>query len=279
MTRDAEMSRSRLRRPRAGLAARRDQLDDAQDDPRPAAVDPAALRRAAAPRRHPRGRRRPRSASWPARAEPGSDAQLQLLTPYAALQRGGDDAAWLRGLLDGTQELDGLAVDTEMRWTLLTSLASVGAVDEDRVGAELRARQHHHRPRARRARPRRPADRRGQGRRRGATASRSPDPPNAVVEAIGLGFTTVADPEVLRPFVATYHDALLDVWTTRTQAVAEAIVLHYYPAALADQALLDATQAWLDAHAGAPAGLRRLVAENRDGVARALRAQSRDADA
>jgi aminopeptidase N len=211
-------------------------------------------------------------------ARPGSDAQLQLLTTYAALQRGGDAAAWLQALLDGTQQLEGLAVDTEMRWTLLTSLAAVGGVDEDRVDAELeRDNTTTGRERAARTLAALPTpERKAAAWRDGVERA---DASNAVVEAIGLGFSTVADPAVLRPFVRTYHDALLDVWATRTQAVAEAIVVTYYPTVLADQELLDTTQAWLDAHRDAPAGLVRLVAENRDGVARALRAQSRDADA
>jgi aminopeptidase N len=70
---------------------------------------------------------------------------------------------------------------------------------------------------------------------------------------------------------------LLDMWGSRTHAIAEVIVQQFYPAALADQRLLDATQAWLDANADAPAALVRLVAENRDSVARALRAQACDA--
>jgi aminopeptidase N len=211
-------------------------------------------------------------------AEPGSDAQLQLLTTYAALQRGGEDGAWLLALLDGTQQLEGLAVDTEMRWTLLTALASAGAVDEARVQAELErddtttGRERAARTLAALPSPERKAAAWHDG-------VEDPDASNSVVEAIGEGFTTVVDPEVLRPFVSTYHDALLDVWSTRTQAVAEAVVVTYYPTVLADQELLDTTQAWLDAHPSAPAGLRRLVAENRDGVVRALRAQSRDADA
>ena len=48
-----------------------------------------------------------------------------------------------------------------------------------------------------------------------------------------------------------------------------------YPYPLADQALADATNAWLAAHPDIPA-LRRLVAENVAGVERALKAQERD---
>ena len=100
--------------------------------------------------------------------------------------------------------------------------------------------------------------------------------PNSVVEAVGLGFGRASDPEVLRPYVARYHDAVLEVWESRTHAIAEVILTAYYPMVLADRELLDASQQWLDAHQGAPAGLTRLVAENRDAVARALRAQDRD---
>ena len=47
--------------------------------------------------------------------------------------------------------------------------------------------------------------------------------------------------------------------------------------ALAGPELLATTEAWLSEHPQAPNGLRRLVAESRDTVARAVRAQERDA--
>ena len=62
-----------------------------------------------------------------------------------------------------------------------------------------------------------------------------------------------------------------------SHALVEALVLGFYPRPLADAALLEATQTWLDARPDAPAALRRLVAENRDPVVRALAAQERDA--
>ncbi len=211
-------------------------------------------------------------------AAPGSDAQLQLVTTYAALLRPGDDLSWVRGLLDGSQTLEGLAVDTEMRWTLLTALAATGNAPESEVDVE------HER------------DRTATGRERAARALAAiPRPelkaaawreaverdhlPNSVVEATGIGFGRPSDLALLEPYVERYHAMLEDVWASRTHAIAEAIVVWFYPRALADQRLLDATQAWLDTHPEAPAALVRLVAENRDGVARALRAQRRDAEA
>ncbi len=211
-------------------------------------------------------------------AEPGSDAQFQLLTTYAAVQGGGQDAAFVRGLYDGSEVLEGLAIDTEMRWTLLTSLAASGDATEAEIAAE------------------RDRDNTATGRERAAQALASmPRPemkaaawhegventslPNSVVEATGLGFGRALEPEVLRPFVARYHDALLGIWEARTHAIAESILTTFYPTALADEFLLNTSQAWLDSHVDAPAGLVRVVSEHRDGVARALRAQARDANA
>ena len=50
-----------------------------------------------------------------------------------------------------------------------------------------------------------------------------------------------------------------------------------FPTLLAEPATVDAADAWLAGHADAVPALRRLVSESRDGVARALRAQARDA--
>jgi len=69
-------------------------------------------------------------------ATPGSDAQLQLVTACTTYARLDQDVAWMRGLLEGTAILEGLAIDTEMRWTLLTSLATAGAATEREIEAE-----------------------------------------------------------------------------------------------------------------------------------------------
>ena len=92
------------------------------------------------------------------------------------------------------------------------------------------------------------------------------DTPNSVVDAHGLGFGRTADPALLTPFVERYHEVLEQVWAERTHAIAEGIVIGFYPMALAGPELLATTQAWLDEHPDAPAGLRRTVAESRDAV-------------
>ena len=208
-------------------------------------------------------------------ALPGSDAQLQLVSEFAGYAQRGQDVVWVRGLLEGTTVLDGLAIDTEMRWTLLTSLATAGAAAESEIEVE------------------RHQDNTATGRERAARALASiPTPeakanawhkvieeeglPNQMVDAIAQGFVRVHDPVLLRPYVEKYHAMLTTLWASRTHAIAESVVKGFYPVTLANRELVDASQSWLDANPDATAGLRRVVSENRDGVARALTAQKRD---
>ena len=70
------------------------------------------------------------------------------------------------------------------------------------------------------------------------------------------------------------------VGVKRTHAIVESILVTASTRrSLADQHLLDATQAWLDAHPDAPAALLRLVAENRDPWPAPCAPRQRDADA
>ncbi len=208
-------------------------------------------------------------------APAGSDAQFQLIGAAAGLLAPGDDTAWVRNLLEGRTSLEGLEIDTDLRWTLLTALAAAGAASEAEVDAE------------------RERDNTATGRERAARALAAlPTPelkaaawreaverdtlPNSVLEAVALGFGRTWDPELLRPFVERYLDEIERVWDERTHAIAEAIVTGFYPLGVADVDLLRRTESWLETHTAAPAGLRRLVAEHRDTVARSLAAQERD---
>ena len=65
-------------------------------------------------------------------APPGSDAQLAYVRAFAGVAITADDLALLAGLLDGSVVLDGLTVDTELRWSLLWRLVSRGAAGRTR---------------------------------------------------------------------------------------------------------------------------------------------------
>ncbi|MDO5710749.1 MAG: aminopeptidase N [Micrococcales bacterium] len=211
-------------------------------------------------------------------AEPGSDAQLQFVTAFANWSQTPADLDLIEGLLEGTTNLDGLAVDTEMRWTLLTSLAVGGRADRARIDAERRRDDTATgRERAARALAARPTAQAKED--AWVAAVETPGLPNQTIDAIAQGFGRVHDSSLLLPYIQRYHDALDTVWRERTFAIAESIVLGFYPLVVADRVLLEASQQWLDTHPEAPDALVRLAAENRDSIARALQAQAFDAAA
>ncbi|CAM3614407.1 aminopeptidase N [Isoptericola cucumis] len=208
-------------------------------------------------------------------AAAGSDLQLQLVKFTAALASTPDHVAPLRGLLDGSVALDGLVVDTDLRWEVLQGLVRLGAADDAEVDAAL-AQDDTATGRQSAARARAAAPTVAAKEAAFASVVDQADVPNAIIRATAAGFVNVGDPAVLEPFVTRYVDALTGIWTSRSYHIAEELIEGLYPAPLASAGLRDAVQAWLDAHADAPAALRRMVAEQLAGTERALVAQAAD---
>ena len=221
---------------------------------------------------------RPALGDRPVAPSPAATPSCSSSAPPRALTAAGDDTTPLRALLDGTEVLDGLTVDFEMRWTLLTALAAAGAADAAEIDAE-RAREDTAtgRERAARARAARPtAEAKEEA---WAAAVEGSGLPNAVVEAVALGFTrpgTSARPAApvrrALPRAARHRRgaAARTPWSRRSSTASTR-------ARSPTPRCATRTQAWLDANPHAPAALRRLVVENRDPVVRALAAQERDA--
>ncbi|HSR22476.1 MAG TPA: aminopeptidase N, partial [Candidatus Eisenbacteria bacterium] len=101
---------------------------------------------------------------------------------------------------------------------------------------------------------------------------------NAIQTAVIGGFAQADQLDLLRPFVEPYFAGLTTIWAERTNETAQNIVIGLFPTLLAEQATLDAADKWLAENTDAVPALRRLVIEARDGVARALRAQAKDAE-
>ena len=72
-------------------------------------------------------------------ATAGSDAQFQFVKFFAAAASTPAHAEALRALHDGSLALEGLEVDTDLRWELLEGLVLVGAADEAEIDAALEA--------------------------------------------------------------------------------------------------------------------------------------------
>jgi aminopeptidase N len=181
-------------------------------------------------------------------------------------------------LLSGAESLEGLTLDTDMRWSLVTGLAGANALEDGEIEAELkRDPTATGRERAARARAAVPTPEAKEAAWKAAVEDAGLS--NSMVDAYGLGFGRLGDVSALEPYVARYHDALASLEDKGSMALVESIVVGFYPRGLASVELRDATQAWLDSHPDAHDALRRIVAENRDPITRALAAQERDARA
>ncbi|WP_371499767.1 aminopeptidase N [Kitasatospora sp. NBC_00374] len=207
-------------------------------------------------------------------AAPGSDHQLAWARTLSAAARTDEQLALLAGLLDGSTVLDGLAVDTELRWTLLGRLVATGRADDRAVEAEL-ARDNtaaglEHAASCRASRPTVEAKAEAW-----ASVVESDELTNYVQEAVISGFQQSDQRELLAPYAARYFAAVKGIYETRSHEISQQIIVGLYPAFLVEQATLDATDAWLASAEPVPA-LRRQVVEARAGIERALKAQAAD---
>jgi aminopeptidase N len=207
-------------------------------------------------------------------AEPGSGFQLAWARVYASAARSDSELALLRDWLEGDPP-DGLTVEAELRWRLVQALAAGGQLDEAEIQAEL------------------DRDRTATGERQAATATTliatpeakeaawrrltGPDAlPNWLQRALLIGFHHPAQLALTRPYIGRFFEVIDQIWATRDSEPAQEFVELAYPSQHVSEETVAATDAWL-AGEGHPAPLRRLVAEGRDGVVRALRARATDA--
>ena len=84
---------------------------------------------------------------------------------------------------------------------------------------------------------------------------------------------------MLEPFVDQYTAALREVWTSRSYAIAETLIVDFFPGGLAHQRLADSLHAWITTNTDADAPLVRLVRENLAGIERSIQAQACDREA
>ncbi|MEO9236625.1 MAG: ERAP1-like C-terminal domain-containing protein, partial [Jatrophihabitantaceae bacterium] len=209
-------------------------------------------------------------------AQAGSDHQFAWV--HAVIMAGSTDAHtdWLARLLSGEHRLDGLAVDTDLRWALVQALVARGRLGEAEI-AEHAA-----------------ADRTSAGVRAMATArSLLPRPQakaaawnsaindvrlsNAQMRATMAGFHHPLQDELLQPYIERYFLQAAEIWQQRSPETAQDLVVGLFPNWSA--AISEHTIALADgflANPAHPAALRRLIGEGRAELARALVARATD---
>ncbi|MDT0202760.1 aminopeptidase N [Nocardioides sp. AE5] len=210
-----------------------------------------------------------------ASAEPGSDHQLTFARSLAAAAHGEEALGVVAGLLDGSVVHDGLAVDQDMRWILVTALARAGRFGESEIAAEL-ARDNtisgqEHAAAARAARPDAEAKAAAF-----QAAMLEAATPNETQRSIALAFGQHGQDDLLAPYVERYLAAATDAWAVLGAHKASVAMEALFPRWLASPELLATVDAWLEGAEVNP-GARRYVVEGRADVARYLAAQERDA--
>ncbi|MCZ4513743.1 aminopeptidase N [Streptomyces sp. ActVer] len=210
-------------------------------------------------------------------AAAGSDHQLAWARAFAATARTPEQLDLLEGLLDGREAIEGLAVDTELRWAFVQQLAAVGRFDEAEIAGEYErdktAAGERHAATARSARPTEEAKAEAW-----ESVVESDKLPNSLQEAVIGGFVQTGQRELLAPYTDKYFAAVKDVWDSRSHEMAQQIVVGLYPSVQVSEETLRKTDEWLASAEPGPA-LRRLISESRAGIERALRAQAADAAA
>ena len=204
-------------------------------------------------------------------ADAGSDAQLAWARAVAAAaSRAAARADDLRAILAGDAAgPDGLPLDHELRWMWLTALSATGRLTTAEADAE------------------RDADPSSQGRTAHLTVlAARPDfavraaawhaawddqsLTNERLSATIAGARAGDARRFLAEFDAEYFARIAPTWASRSIEIARRLVVGLFPASDS----LDLVDAWLAEHADAPGALRRLVIEQRDGLARDLRVRA-----
>jgi aminopeptidase N len=212
-------------------------------------------------------------------AEPGSDHQLTWVLAFLGSARTDAHVAVARALLEGTETLPDLSLDTDLRWSIVRTLSALGSFGDDEIQAESER------------------DATAAGARAAATA-RALAPtakakaeawrlatvddtvPNAMQEAVIAGFSHPTQGALVAPYAQTYFESVRAVWDRRTSELAQNVVVGLFPSwtSTITPETVAAADAFL-ATEDLPTALARLVSEGRADVVRALAARAADANA
>lgn len=202
-------------------------------------------------------------------ADAGSDAQLAWARAFAAASAydaGHRDA--VRGILNGDTP-QGLPVDADLRWLMLTALATTGDATAAEISTE---RATDDTAAGRTAEIRALASLPDAETRAAAWESAWNDRTlsNDHLSATIAGFRAGGRRDLIASFDEEYFSRIREAWETRSIELAKRLVVGLFP----DTTGTELVDAWLEQNADAPGALRRLVIEARDDLARDLRVRA-----
>ena len=219
-------------------------------------------------------------------AEPGSDQQLtfarlyiETATPAARFNgaaRSETALDELERLLDGSWEIDGLAVDQDLRWALVSALVRSGRFGAAEIDAELaRDNTISGKEKAAGARASAPT---AEAKADAWARILDPATPNETSSQMVASIFRFGQEEVIAPYLDAYLEAAESVMDTLGFHKGSTVLELGAPMPLTSRESVARIDDWL-ASTSAPAGAKRFVGEARDAMARALAAQACDAGA
>ncbi|MFV0535010.1 MAG: aminopeptidase N, partial [Cumulibacter sp.] len=205
----------------------------------------------------------------------GSDAQVHWSRVFASAAATDAQLDTLAALVSGERVLEGLAMDLDTRWALLTPLVAAGRAGDIEIDSAISID-------AGDVAQRRAATARAVRATEQAKAAAWHDTvisnalTNYMHEATALGFYSWRQYELTRPYRDRFFEALDGVWQDRSSAIAQQVTELMFPR-LIEPATVDAADQWL-AQEGHVSAQVRLVAEQRDAIVRALACRRKDAE-
>ncbi len=201
---------------------------------------------------------------------PESDHQLQYARSFATLANTDEQNERISKILKG--ELKGLKLDADLRWHLLCSLAERGLVTRLQLGEELKKDpstlgelSHLH---AVAALPT------VEDKAMAWAQIADEETSNANRVALINGFNRPLHRDLIESYVDNYFELVVVMSHRKSLEATTRFTQYAFPMYSTTQATLDRANHWLDVTGkNATPGLRRLVAEGRDALARAIKVQ------
>lgn len=213
-------------------------------------------------------------------AQPDTDRQFQLAMASVSLAHTDEQVDTVAGWLDGVDVPEGLSVDANFRWVILTRLAAAGRVDAAMIEAERVERDNTASGAANAARAR-AAISTPEAKEASWEEITGGEVPNSIQRAASYGFTN-GNPALLVPFVERYFANIESQWENRTVEIASNFIGGAFPTKLTGRTDLGVDivalgEAWLEENTEVAPAARRLFSEALAHAQRAARAQQADA--
>jgi len=208
-------------------------------------------------------------------AEEGSDRQLALVRTFSAVATTEQQVNRVAEILDGNEKIAGLKIDTDLRWTLLRRLVVMGKRGLTAIEEELKrddtAMGREHAAGARAAIPTLEAKEIAW-----KLVTTNENLPNSEIHSTLGGLSYMDHAEIMKNFIDKYFDSVETLWNSRTHEIGQSLVTGLFPSSNITQEVIDKSDKFLENNKHLAVGARRIIIEQRDAIARALRAQAAD---